>query len=106
MRPFAAVLVANRGEIAVRIIRTAKAMGLKTVAVFSDPDRGAPHVAMADEAHRIGPPLASESYLSIRAVIDAVVDPEDLRAEVARRLRAAEGRQRDFTMRRHGVPPV
>src|SRR4051812_24212905 len=57
------VLVANRGEIAVRIIRTAQRMGLRTVAVFSDADRGSPHVRMADDAVSIGPAPARESYL-------------------------------------------
>ena len=52
---FQTLLVANRGEIAVRIIRSARALGLRTVAVFSDADRGAPHVALAVEAVRIGP---------------------------------------------------
>ena len=53
--PFGSLLVANRGEIAVRIIRSARALGLRTVAVFSDADRGAPHVGMADAAVRLGP---------------------------------------------------
>ncbi len=57
------LLIANRGEIACRIIRTAKAIGLRTIAVFSDPDRGAPHVQMADEAVRLGPAPVHESYL-------------------------------------------
>ncbi|HST43292.1 MAG TPA: biotin carboxylase N-terminal domain-containing protein, partial [Conexibacter sp.] len=54
MSRFDAVLVANRGEIAWRIIRSAQARGLRTVAVFSDPDRGAPHVALADVAVHVG----------------------------------------------------
>ena len=65
------VLVANRGEIAVRVIRTAQAMGIRSVAVFSDADRGAPHVLLADEAWPIGPAPASQSYLDARRVIDA-----------------------------------
>ena len=69
--PINSVLVANRGEIAVRVFRTARAMGLRSVAVFSDADRDAPHVAAADTAVRIGPALAAESYLSIPAVIEA-----------------------------------
>jgi urea carboxylase len=68
---FDTLLVANRGEIAVRIMRSAKDMGLKTVAVFSDPDRGAPHVALADEAIHIGPAPARESYLVVAKLLDA-----------------------------------
>ena len=70
-RRFDTLLVANRGEIAVRIIRTARAMGLRTVAVFSDADRGAAHVSLADEAVRLGPAPAAESYLNIEAVLEA-----------------------------------
>ena len=65
------VLVANRGEIALRVFRTAQAMGLGTVAVFSDADHSAPHVGAADTAVRIGPAAAAQSYLSIPAVIEA-----------------------------------
>jgi acetyl-CoA/propionyl-CoA carboxylase biotin carboxyl carrier protein len=65
------VLIANRGEIAVRIIRTCREMGLPTVAVYSDADRDALHVEMADQSFRIGPALASDSYLSIGAVLEA-----------------------------------
>ncbi|MBV9792531.1 MAG: ATP-grasp domain-containing protein [Actinobacteria bacterium] len=68
---FGSVLVANRGEIAVRVLRSARAAGLQTVAVYSDADRGAPHVRAADTAVRIGPAAAAESYLSIPALIDA-----------------------------------
>jgi acetyl-CoA/propionyl-CoA carboxylase biotin carboxyl carrier protein len=65
------VLIANRGEIAVRIIRTCREMGIGSVAVYSDADRDALHVDMADQAFRLGPPAASRSYLSIEAIIDA-----------------------------------
>jgi acetyl-CoA/propionyl-CoA carboxylase biotin carboxyl carrier protein len=65
------VLIANRGEIAVRIIRTCRDLGLATVAVYSDADRDALHVEMADQSFRIGPALASESYLSIGAILEA-----------------------------------
>ena len=70
-RRFEKLLIANRGEIACRIIRTAKRMGLRTVAVYSDPDRQAMHVALADEAVLIGPAPAKDSYLHIGAVIEA-----------------------------------
>ncbi len=65
------LLVANRGEIALRVIRAAHALGLRTVAVYSDADREAPHVRAADVAVRIGPTPASESYLSIEAILAA-----------------------------------
>ncbi|MDX1512529.1 MAG: acetyl/propionyl/methylcrotonyl-CoA carboxylase subunit alpha [Gammaproteobacteria bacterium] len=66
------LLIANRGEIACRVIRTARRMGIRTVSVYSDADAGALHVEMADEAVRIGPPPASESYLRIDGILDAV----------------------------------
>ncbi|MCP5152758.1 MAG: acetyl/propionyl/methylcrotonyl-CoA carboxylase subunit alpha [Ectothiorhodospiraceae bacterium] len=68
---FDTVLVANRGEIACRVIRTARRMGLRTVAVFSDADRDAAHVALADVAYRLGPASALRSYLAVERVIEA-----------------------------------
>jgi 3-methylcrotonyl-CoA carboxylase alpha subunit len=70
-RRFRTLLIANRGEIACRVIRTAHAMGLRTVAVYSDADRDAMHVAMADEAVLLGPARARDSYLNIARVIEA-----------------------------------
>jgi propionyl-CoA carboxylase alpha chain len=68
---FKRILIANRGEIACRIIKTARRMGIETVAVYSEADRDALHVAMADEAVAIGPAPAAESYLSIEKIIAA-----------------------------------
>ncbi len=72
--PFGRVLVANRGEIAVRIIRAAHEMGMKAVAVYSDADAAAAHVRIADAAVRIGPAVAAQSYLSIEAVVAAALE--------------------------------
>ena len=68
---FSKILIANRGEIACRVIKTARRLGIKTVAVYSDADRGARHVAMADEAVHIGPSAARESYLVAEKIIEA-----------------------------------
>ncbi len=68
---FRKILIANRGEIACRVMRTARELGIRTVAVYSDADVRALHVEMADESVRIGPPAAAESYLNIQAIIDA-----------------------------------
>lgn len=73
-RPFERVLVANRGEIAVRVIRTLKRLGIRAIAVYSDADAGAPHVALADEAVRIGPAPAAESYLDPARIVRAALD--------------------------------
>jgi len=68
--PKTRILIANRGEIAVRIMRTIRELGFDSIAVYSDADRDALHVEMADAAYRIGPPLPSDSYLSIGAILD------------------------------------
>jgi propionyl-CoA carboxylase alpha chain len=68
---FKKILIANRGEIACRVIKTARKMGIKTVAVYSDADRDALHVEMADEAVHIGPPPSAQSYLLIDRIVDA-----------------------------------
>ncbi len=65
------ILVANRGEIALRVMRSAREMGIKTVAVFSTADRTSPHVKYADEAVGIGPPPSSQSYLVFDKIIEA-----------------------------------
>jgi len=69
---FKKILIANRGEIACRVIKSAQAMGIKTVAVYSDADKDALHVKMADEAVHIGPPAASESYIVIDKIMAAI----------------------------------
>ena len=69
---FDKILIANRGEIACRVIKTARKMGIKTVAIYSDADRNALHVEMADEAVHIGPPPANQSYIVIDKVMDAI----------------------------------
>jgi acetyl-CoA carboxylase biotin carboxylase subunit len=69
-RPLRSVLIANRGEIAVRIIRTCRELGIRTIAVYSDADRTMPHVLMADAAYRLGPPPSRESYLLMDGLIE------------------------------------
>jgi len=69
---FKKILIANRGEIACRVIKTARKMGIKTVAVYSDADRNALHVRMADEAVHIGPSPAAQSYIVIDRILDAI----------------------------------
>src|SRR5689334_17618416 len=71
MPTFRRILIANRGEIAVRIIRTCRAMGIETVAVYSDFDRNALHTRLADLAVRIGPAPPRDSYLNVEAILDA-----------------------------------
>ncbi|SEN25806.1 biotin carboxyl carrier protein/biotin carboxylase [Gemmobacter aquatilis] len=69
---FKKILIANRGEIACRVIKSARKMGIKTVAVYSDADRNALHVKMADEAYHIGPPPANQSYIVIDKIMEAI----------------------------------
>ena len=71
MRSFKSILVANRGEIAVRVMRTAKALGYRTIAVYSEADAGAPHVLMADDVACIGPAPVGQSYLVIDKILEA-----------------------------------
>ena len=71
---FEKILIANRGEIACRVIKSARNMGIKTVAVYSDADRNALHVQMADEAVHIGPAASAESYLRIDTIVQACID--------------------------------
>lgn len=68
---FSKILIANRGEIACRVIRTARKLGIVTVAIYSDADAGALHVEMADEAVRVGPAISAQSYLNVEAIIKA-----------------------------------
>ena len=71
---FNKILIANRGEIVCRIIKTARRMGIRTVAVFSEADKDALHVEMADEAVAIGPPAAAQSYLVIDKIVAACLE--------------------------------
>jgi len=86
---FTRVLVANRGEIAVRVIRAAHELGLEAVAVYSTADEDAMHVRIADRAVRIGPPPAAQSYLSIPSIVAAAttMSPPMKRALPKRRWR-------------------
>ncbi|HYL98024.1 MAG TPA: biotin carboxylase N-terminal domain-containing protein, partial [Blastocatellia bacterium] len=73
-KSFHKILIANRGEIATRIIRTCTELGIRTVAVYSDADLRSPHVRAADEAYRIGRAPSQQSYLNIQAIVDAAVN--------------------------------
>ena len=69
MKKISKILIANRGEIAVRIHRSAKEMGIRTVAVYSDPDRTAPHVLLCDEAYPLNGITSAETYLDIQKIL-------------------------------------
>src|SRR5688572_2630503 len=73
MPPFSKVLVANRGEIAIRIFRTLRELGIDAVAVYSEADRASLHVALADEAHLVGPGTPAESYLNGARIIESAL---------------------------------
>src|SRR5437773_9935077 len=73
MKPFNRILIANRGEIAIRVMRTCRAMGISTVAVYSDADERTPHVRFADEAVHIGPAPSKDSYINVGKIIDAAL---------------------------------
>ena len=90
---FASVLIANRGEIACRIARTAKRLGLRTIAVYSEADAGALHVRLCDEAYPIGPAPARESYLVVERLIE--VARKARRAMHPSRLRLSVGERRN-----------
>ena len=109
---FAKILIANRGEIACRVIKTARRLGIKTVAVYSDADRGARHVAMADEAVHIGGSPARESYLVADKILEAARrtgargDPSGLRLPVGEcRLRRGLRQGRAWSSSARRPPP-
>src|SRR3989441_12963897 len=75
-RMFRRVLIANRGEIAIRVARTARAMGIRCIGVYSEADRGALHRTVMDESREIGGPLPTQSYLNIEAILHAAVESQ------------------------------
>ena len=102
-RTFKKVLIANRGEIAVRVTRTLREMGIAAVAVYSDADRAALHVRVADEAYPIGPAPAAESYLRVDKIVD--VGQEGAAATPSTRATASSARTRR-SPRRASAPGI
>ena len=100
---FRKILIANRGEIACRVITTARKMGMRTVAVYSDADAGSQHVALADEAVRLGPAPAKDSYLRGDLILLAARDTR--RAGDPPRLRLPVG-ERSRSRRRASTPDI
>ena len=93
MTMFSKILIANRGEIAVRIIRACREMGISTVAVYSQADKNALHVSMADESYCIGGPQVSDSYLNMAAILEVAV------VSGAQAIHPGYGLQRDWAIK-------
>ena len=111
--PFGRILVANRGEIAVRIIRASHELGMEAVAVYSDADADAQHVRMADIAIRLGPSPPSESYLRIdlivaaaRGYVDDVIRPSETRPRLIRALAVLADKRDTNPRKKHGNIPL
>ena len=77
MHTVESILIANRGEIAVRIIRAAQDLGIRTIAIYSELDRDAMHTSMADEAWNVGPAPAAESYLNVERILEIATECRD-----------------------------
>ena len=115
---FTKILIANRGEIACRVIATAQKMGIATVAVYSEADKEARHVQLADEAILLGPAPSRESYLvadkiiaaakaaGARGFIDDVIQPHETRKRICRSLVMLKDKKLDNPWRKHGNIPL